>query len=301
MIGEHKVERIVEHLSPKRERSYTTQPAIERIADQSELASLENRHGYLRYAGYVVKVKLALPPQRAARCEAFIPRTGESPIQLPMPNLAEILAKEAAEKSERAQKAAKPWQPGVCNPGGIASNLGYDTWHLKRLVANGHRCGAAHITGTEIVKGRPTGVVRASLGAMTTIANIDSLINFLHEEFIFGSSRPLTISRNLQNIGLAVGVRNRSQQLYIEKPIQTFYSNGQEDSPDSSNGASYTTFSPSVTVDSTNSTRPSSASRLFAYQAFNDSAVVMGKPKEVNRVEDEKKGFQKMFGKKGKV
>jgi hypothetical protein len=40
---------------------------------------------------------------------------------------------------------------------------------------------------------------------------------------------------------------------------------------------------------------------LFAYQAFNDSAVVVGKPKEVNRVEDEKKGFQKMFGKKGRV
>ena len=190
----------------------------------------------------------------------------------------------------------------LCNPGGIASNLGYDTWHLKRLVANGHRCGAAHITGTEIVKGRPTGVVRASLGAMTTIANIDALINFLHEEFIFGSSRPLTVSRNLQNIGLAVGVRNRSQQLYIEKPIQTFYSSGQEDSPGSSNGASYTTFSPSATADSTNSTRPSSASRLFAYQAFNDSAVVMGKPMEVKRVEnDEKKGFQKMFAKKGRV
>lgn len=111
MIGEHKVERVVEHLSPERQRSYTTQPAIERIADQSELASLENRRGYLRYAGYVVKLKLALPPARPARCEAFIPRTGEAPVCLPMPNLAEILAKEATEKAERARRAAAPWRP----------------------------------------------------------------------------------------------------------------------------------------------------------------------------------------------
>jgi type IV secretion system coupling TraD/TrwB family protein len=115
MIGEHKVERIVEHLSPKRERSYTTQSATERIADQSELASLKNRHGYLRYAEFVVKLKLALPSQRPARCEAFIPRTGVAPIQLPMPNLAEILAKEAAEKAAKTQKAAAPYSPARSN------------------------------------------------------------------------------------------------------------------------------------------------------------------------------------------
>jgi hypothetical protein len=110
-IGEHKVERIVEHLTPDRKRSYTTQIATERIADHSELASLKNRHGYLRYAEYAVKLKLALPPARPARCEAFIPRTGVAPVQLAMPNLEEILAKEAAEKAERALKAAGPWKP----------------------------------------------------------------------------------------------------------------------------------------------------------------------------------------------
>ena len=116
MIGDHKVERVVEHLSPERKRSYTTQPAIERIADQSELASLENRNGYLRYAGYVVKLKLALPAARPDRCVAFVPRTGVAPVQLPMPNLAEILAREAAEKAERANRAAAaPWQPESSN------------------------------------------------------------------------------------------------------------------------------------------------------------------------------------------
>jgi hypothetical protein len=115
MIGEHEVERILEHLNPERKRSYTTQSAIERIADQSELASLENRHGYLRYAGYVVKLKLALPSARPARCEAFIPRTGVAPVQLPMPNLAEILAREAAEKAAKTQKAAAPYSPARSN------------------------------------------------------------------------------------------------------------------------------------------------------------------------------------------
>ncbi len=72
----------------------------------------------------------------------------------------------------------------LCNPGGIATHLRMEDWHLKRLWSEGHRCGAAHLTGTEIMNGKPTGVVRVSLGAMTTIGNIDALIAFLREEFM---------------------------------------------------------------------------------------------------------------------
>jgi molybdenum cofactor sulfurtransferase len=78
-----------------------------------------------------------------------------------------------------------------CNPGGVASNLNMDSWHAKRLISDGHRCGLAHETGTEVVNGKPTGVVRVSLGAMTTKANIDSLIMFLKEEFIGARAWPL--------------------------------------------------------------------------------------------------------------
>ena len=115
MIGEHDVECLVEHLSPDGKRSYTTQPRMNhRLVSQSELGSLENRFGYLRYAGYVVKLKLALPPARLDRCVAFVPRTGVAPVQLPMPDLETILAKEAAEKQAAAAKAAAtPWQPGA--------------------------------------------------------------------------------------------------------------------------------------------------------------------------------------------
>jgi molybdenum cofactor sulfurtransferase len=72
----------------------------------------------------------------------------------------------------------------LCNPGGIASHLNFNIWHIKRLWSNGHRCGQAHLTGTEIVNGKPTGVVRVSLGAMTTLANVDAFITFLREEFM---------------------------------------------------------------------------------------------------------------------
>ncbi len=114
MIGEHDVEGLAEHLSDDGKRSYTTQQRQnQRLVTMSELGSLKNRIGYLRYAGYSVKMKLALPPARPDRCEAFIPRTGVPPVQLPMPNLEAILAKEAAEKAKQAEKAAAPWRPAA--------------------------------------------------------------------------------------------------------------------------------------------------------------------------------------------
>lgn len=72
----------------------------------------------------------------------------------------------------------------LCNPGGIATHLGFEDWHMKRLVSNGLRCGSAAASGMEIVNGKPTGVVRVSLGAMTTLANLDTLIGFLKDEFM---------------------------------------------------------------------------------------------------------------------
>jgi len=48
---------------------------------------------------------------------------------------------------------------GLCNPGGIASHLHLEPWEMKRAYAAGHRCGHA----TQIMFGKPTGVVRVSL------------------------------------------------------------------------------------------------------------------------------------------
>jgi molybdenum cofactor sulfurtransferase len=70
---------------------------------------------------------------------------------------------------------------GLCNPGGIASHLKVEPWQFKRAWSAGYRCGGAE--SLEIINGKPTGVVRASLGAMSIVAEVDALVAFLAEAF----------------------------------------------------------------------------------------------------------------------
>ena len=70
---------------------------------------------------------------------------------------------------------------GLCNPGGIASYLKVEPWQFKRAWSAGYKCGGAD--SLEIINGKPTGVVRASLGAMSVIAEVDRLIVFLSDAF----------------------------------------------------------------------------------------------------------------------
>lgn len=66
---------------------------------------------------------------------------------------------------------------GVCNPGGISSALDLQPWEIKRNFSAGFRCGSEN----DIIAGKPTGVIRASLGAMSTHSDIDSFIAFISE------------------------------------------------------------------------------------------------------------------------
>jgi molybdenum cofactor sulfurtransferase len=77
---------------------------------------------------------------------------------------------------------------GLCNPGGIASYLKVEPWQFKRAWSAGYRCGGAE--SFEIINGKPTGVIRASLGAMSTVADVDKLIVFLSEAFRDSSAVP---------------------------------------------------------------------------------------------------------------
>lgn len=70
---------------------------------------------------------------------------------------------------------------GLCNPGGIATYLNLKPWEFKRSWSAGHRCGGEK--GFGVIGGKPTGVVRASLGAMSTIADVDTLLGFLAETY----------------------------------------------------------------------------------------------------------------------
>ncbi|KAJ5201997.1 Molybdenum cofactor sulfurase [Penicillium cinerascens] len=68
----------------------------------------------------------------------------------------------------------------VCNPGGTASSLGWTGAELRRHYSTGLRCGDDH----DIIEGRPTGILRVSLGAMTNMKDIDSLVDFIEEFYV---------------------------------------------------------------------------------------------------------------------
>ncbi|KAH6671297.1 putative molybdenum cofactor sulfurase [Halenospora varia] len=71
---------------------------------------------------------------------------------------------------------------GLCNPGGIASYLKVEPWQFKRAYSSGFRCGGDD-EELQIIHGKPTGVVRASLGAMSTIEDVDKFLDFIRETF----------------------------------------------------------------------------------------------------------------------
>ncbi|KAI1304463.1 molybdenum cofactor sulfurase [Xylaria venustula] len=78
---------------------------------------------------------------------------------------------------------------GLCNPGGIAAALGLEPWEMKQNFSAGFRCGNEH----DIINGKPTGVIRASLGAMSTLSDIDDFVAFV-DEFYREDHQPHQVS-----------------------------------------------------------------------------------------------------------
>lgn len=68
----------------------------------------------------------------------------------------------------------------LCNPGGVATYLGWSPAEMKAAYAAGHRCS----NPTQVMLGKPTGVVRVSLGAMSTAGDVNILLNFLDEVYV---------------------------------------------------------------------------------------------------------------------
>jgi len=69
---------------------------------------------------------------------------------------------------------------GVCNPGGISSALQLEPWEMKRNFSSGFRCG----TDNDIIAGKPTGIIRASLGAMSIASDVDTFVDFIREFYV---------------------------------------------------------------------------------------------------------------------
>ncbi|KAJ4397135.1 hypothetical protein N0V93_001359 [Gnomoniopsis smithogilvyi] len=70
---------------------------------------------------------------------------------------------------------------GVCCPGGLFTALSYEPWQLQRAFSAHHTCGP---DGISLIHQLPTGIVRASLGAMSTRDDLDIFISFLQKTFV---------------------------------------------------------------------------------------------------------------------
>jgi molybdenum cofactor sulfurtransferase len=69
---------------------------------------------------------------------------------------------------------------GVCNPGGIATCLDLAPWEMLENFSAGFRCGSDN----DIRNGKPTGIIRVSLGAMNTHADVKRFVCFVQEFFV---------------------------------------------------------------------------------------------------------------------
>ncbi|KMU73649.1 molybdenum cofactor sulfurase [Coccidioides immitis RMSCC 3703] len=69
---------------------------------------------------------------------------------------------------------------GLCNPGGIASYLHFNPEEMKRNYTSGLRCGDE----TDLMGEKPSGAIRVSLGAMSSMRDIDTFVNFISDFYV---------------------------------------------------------------------------------------------------------------------
>lgn len=77
----------------------------------------------------------------------------------------------------------------LCSPGGVASALHLEPWEMKKNFSAGFRCG----TDSDIMSGKPTGVIRASLGAMSTESDVSRFVDFV-KDFFIEATQPMPYS-----------------------------------------------------------------------------------------------------------
>lgn len=69
---------------------------------------------------------------------------------------------------------------GLCSPGSIASALSLEPWEMRRNFSSGWRCG----TDNDVIAGKPTGVIRVSLGAMSTTSDVQQFLQFVADFYV---------------------------------------------------------------------------------------------------------------------
>lgn len=68
----------------------------------------------------------------------------------------------------------------ICNPGGVATALALEPWEMRQNYQAGFRCGGEN----DVLHGKPTGVIRVSLGAMSTLRDVQHFLDFINEYFV---------------------------------------------------------------------------------------------------------------------
>ncbi|KAL5121836.1 hypothetical protein ACEQ8H_000051 [Pleosporales sp. CAS-2024a] len=99
---------------------------------------------------------------------------------------------------------------GLCNPGGVASWLGLAPWEMRDNFSAGQRCG----NDNDIVRAKPTGTIRVSLGAMSTYRDVQSFIAFVCEFFVH-DSRPTPPPMATASLGPPKQSRLHVERLYV--------------------------------------------------------------------------------------
>ncbi|CRG89126.1 hypothetical protein PISL3812_06162 [Talaromyces islandicus] len=97
---------------------------------------------------------------------------------------------------------------GVCNPGGIAGHLHLASWEMRRNYCEGFRCGEPF----KVRGGKPIGIVRASLGGMSSQNDVDTLVSFLQHFFVDDQEQNAQYQKSFE----------KHQQPFITKQIQIF-------------------------------------------------------------------------------
>jgi molybdenum cofactor sulfurtransferase len=96
---------------------------------------------------------------------------------------------------------------GLCNPGGVATALDLAPWEMKENFSAGHRCG----NDNDIIGAKPTGMIRVSLGAMSTLQDVALFVEFVQEFFV--QDMPVAIPSPVTFSNVQSPTSNR---LYVE-------------------------------------------------------------------------------------
>jgi len=137
---------------------------------------------------------------------------------------------------------------GLCNSGGISSYLKVEPWQFKRAWSSGFRCGRDE-TDLQIINGKQTGVIRVSLGAMSTIADVDKFLYFLEAMFMEGYGMT-----DITKVDGHYAIRS-SQEAVVGKDRDSGFHSGTDDSSSPSvtrspkglwNGANWTESRPKI-------------------------------------------------------